>query len=275
LLVLVLLAGCSEKGGGTRTPNLPPDTFISSGPRQTSCNFYKVQTYWFGVDMDGRVDEYEVATIKGITRERAGTVDYDSLAWVRTTAKDSVFVLVTDSCCASEAGEWFDLSYWGILVRAVDNERARDPEPAAIFFQTCNEIPKVRITEPHIGLSEVPDLPPHFRLEWDGRDPDGDDVNMTYKYIVVPGLDTLPPLERDSSLVSHGAPPVGYWSGWVPADCTYVDDLNLLDYASPPALMLLAVTARDEAGGVLPRQLYGPIYNDGRNSFTFRVVPSP
>jgi hypothetical protein len=275
LVVIIVVTGCSEKGGGVRYPNLPPDTFISSGPKQTTCNPYTVQTYWFGVDMDGRVEEYEVAAIKGLTSGLAGTIDYDSLAWGRTASRDSIFLLETDSCCTSDDDKWFDHSFWGVAVRAIDNERARDPVPATIFFQTCNAIPKVNVTEPPQVSWDPQYLPAEFFLEWEGEDPDGDESGLWYKYIIVPDETIVtsgwPALDEDSTSAEHEAPPVGYWSGWVPPDCTFVNDINLSEYVGTDEVLWLAVTARDEAGGILPEQLYGSLYNMDRNYRRFVV----
>jgi len=194
----LFLGGCSEKAGQGRYPNLAPDTFISYGPKEETCNYYKVEAYWYGTDLDGAVRDFEVATIRGSTLEAFSNLDYEALPWVLTRAKDSVFVLAADSCCLSGGEAWLGFAYWGIVVRAVDNEGARDPVPASLFFQTCNQVPEVRITIPDVPYAVPPrGLPSQFYLEWRGIDGDGDRANMVYKYLVIPEEDvaggTWPP----------------------------------------------------------------------------------
>jgi hypothetical protein len=272
LCILFLGAGCSEKGGGGRLPNRLPDTQISFGPTEQSTTYYKVQAFWYGTDEDGAIDHYEVALVKNVTRDSLPSVDYDALSWAPTARTESSFVLTADSCCTSIGLTSYGLSYWGILVRAVDNDGGVDQVPASLFFQASNALPRVRITIPHKSTGAHELVSPYLYLQWRGEDMDGDVTKLLYKYLLIPeswlpgGVwntiprPHLPPLEQDSSGTGHGSPPAGYWSEWVPADCTYVKDLNLSVYKGIKVMAF--VTCKDEGGAVLPDYLYGDYGGD-------------
>jgi hypothetical protein len=276
----LVVSGCSEKGTGGRKPDIAPDTFISFGPKMQEETYFKVQAFWYGADEDGDIETFEVATVKNVSEYDLDAMDLDDLAWGRTVSRESTFVLVSDSCCASSGDAKYALSPWGIFVRAVDNDGRVDPSPATLFFTATNVLPKVAIVVPRKLPIDYMDVPPHPYIQWEGEDPDGDDPGLQYKYLVIPERDMnptfprLPPLDHDSSGTGHGAPPVGYWSEWVPADCTFVKDLNLSLYAGlgTDYLVRVYLTAKDEGGAALPENLYGS-YNNGRNWLNLLIVP--
>ena len=280
-----LFAGCSEQDYGVRDGNMPPETFITYLPGGASTNYRVTGVQWYGIDADGSIDAFEVAIIRDLTEEEFRNLDYETLSWERTTAKHGDFELPADSCCIPADDDWYTISLWGLLVRAIDNEGAKDPEPDRVFFQAANQIPKVSITAPDLPPGPQ-SLPEHFYLAWEGEDPDGYTGRMSYKYITIPDADLLarskddlphnpwpglPAFDEDSTGVGHGAPPVGYWSEWVPADCTSVCDLNLSDYAGTEEYLHIFVTAMDEAGAALPPALFGGHYNLNRNVLKFKV----
>ena len=277
---LAIFAGCAEK----RTchfANLPPDSFIALGPDEHECNSYRVEAHWYGTDIDGEVNRFEVATVKG-TEAGIDSLALGAIAWGLTSSFESTFVVTADSCCSQQGPAYYGTCTWGILVRAVDNEGSRDPEPASLFFRACNQIPRVMLTSPqhHGGCDAHPCITcctPY--LEWNGADADGDLAGLAYKYLVMPEKDVaggkwepdpgtphpwLPPLDHDSCGVDRAAPPVGYWSEWVSADCTYVNDLDLREYAGTGDRLLIFVTVRDEGGAILPEALFRT-YNLNRN----------
>jgi len=274
LCILLLAAGCSEKSSGNRLLNKVPDTQISFGPTEQSTTYYKVQAFWYGTDEDGAIDHYEVALVKNLTRDSLPSLDYDALSWAPTARTESSFVLTADSCCTSIGLTSYGMSYWGILVRAVDNEGGVDLEPASLFFQASNVLPRVRIQIPKKSTTAFMLASAHVYLQWRGEDSDGDVAKLAYKYLIIPESllpggswlvtprPPLPPLEQDSSGVGHASPPTGYWSEWVPADCTYVKDLNLSLYGGTGKKIMAFVTCKDEGGAVLPDYLYGDYGSD-------------
>jgi hypothetical protein len=285
----VLLIGCSEKGGGTRTVNVPPETYISFGPKEDGETYFKVEAYWYGSDEDGDIDRFAVATVRGLDSEAYANLDPDGLqtildsleaagAWQETASRESTFVLESDSCCVGGGEVKYAQGFWGLLVRAIDNEGAVDPDPASLFFVATNVMPKVNITVPEKLPGFKPDVPPHPFIEWEGDDPDGDDVEIQYKYIMLaqqgdtPDYSQLPPLDSAYTAIGHEAPPFGKWSQWVPSDCTFVKDLDFAAYRSSPTDVVFVVTAKDEGGAVLPKSLFGPAYNKGKNWVMLNII---
>lgn len=282
LVGLLAAQGCSEKAGGTRYPNEPPDTHISKGPSETIPNYYRVRIYWYGTDADGDVDRYEVAVKRGLRRGQP--IDLEHLDWSPTTANDSTFVVAADSCCYGdpEPGDpYYALAYWGVLVRAVDNENGVDETPASVFFLASNEIPLVEIKAPPNGPFE-PGICTMPYFEWEGTDPDGDKTGLEYKYLALPHAVSrdqwgggLPPYDHEGGGEGNAAPEPGTWSEWVPADCTYVNDIDLSEFAIGEAgedTVSFIVTVKDEGGAFLPPELFST-YNEDRNLRTLRVFP--
>lgn len=282
-LAAVLAAyGCSEKGGGTRYPNALPDTHISSGPSETFPNYYVVGVFWYGTDVDGDVDHYDLAVLRGV--RRGEPIELDSLSWHPTRANDSTFIVAADSCCYGDPGAedpHYAVSYWGILVRAVDNEGGIDETPASVFFLAANELPRVEIVAPH-GTPPLPALCTFPYFEWLGSDPDGDRAELQFKYLFVPSTmrrdlwgDGLPPYDYEGAGDGNAAPEIGRWSKWVPPDCTYVADVDLSAYqeGSQGADSIgFYVTVRDEGEAVLPVELFRT-YNAAANMTSFVVRP--
>ena len=269
-----LFHGCSEKGMGDRLPNIPPDTEISYGPSEDSLTFYRVQAFWYGSDEDGDIDYFEVTTVKSI--QRGDTIDFDALDWGRTTSKESTFVVQADSCCYGEPDDGdphFATSFWGILVRSVDNDGDHDPDPAGLYFQAANLIPRADLRVPAYS-PRYQSVRPRPYILWEGSDADGDETQLQYKYLLLPEDDKdgiwgggVPPLDYEGSGGPHKSPDVGMWSEWVPADCTSVRDIDLSSYRIGSAgedKVWVYVTSRDEGGAFLPPELFYT-YNDGKN----------
>jgi hypothetical protein len=278
----LLISGCSEKGGGNRRVPIPPDTFISFGPKEASSTYFKVQAFWYGADTDGDIEYFEVTTVKNIYEAGLDTLDYEDLQWGRTVSRESTFVFESDSCCIPEGEVEYAIAPWGIIVRAVDNEGEVDDSPASLFFTATNVLPKVRVVIPEKLPIEFLDVPPHPYIEWQGEDPDGEATGLMYKYILIPERDMnpsyprLPPLDDTCSVdecPGYGAPPVGKWSRWVPADCTFVKDLDLSVYASlgTDYLIRAYVTVKDEGDAWLPENLYRS-YNNGSNWLSLLII---
>jgi hypothetical protein len=288
VFMILLVAGCSEKEGGSRRINLAPNSFISFGPKEQDLTYFKVEAFWYGVDEDGEVDYFEIATVRSLGENGLDDIDFDALDWGRTVSRESTFVLPSDSCCLDSTDNPLSdvqlaSSPWGILVRAVDNQGQPDPTPASVFFTATNVIPKVTILIP-TRSTHFPVKPPHPYIEWEGDDPDGDPAGLFYKYISVPdqfGQDSvsfthLPPIDSTAQTVGHASPPMGVWSDWVPADCTFVKDLDYSLYAGrfpeEKWAVMFVVTVKDEGDAWLPRSLFGPIYNNSRGYFRSAIT---
>ncbi len=285
-ILLLLFTACSEKSGGTRALNIPPETHIAFGPTENSLTYYKVLVYWYGTDMDGDVIGFQVQTVKDVDRDDTPLdIDWPDLVPGDfdtsrvTTSRESLFVLQADSICqdstcqaeVNTAGAW---STWGLFVRAIDDHWAASEDPTMVFFKADNAIPTVTIEVPDMPPIDFIDVPAHPYIEWKGEDPDGDPSKLEYKYLTVMDSSVhftpeevaiLPPFDHtyicipSDSVVCpppYAAPPMGYWSEWVPADCTFVKDIDLSYYAGTMELIKVYVTVKDEGGAVLPVKLF-------------------
>lgn len=272
-LLAMLLSSCSEKAGGTRRPNVPPETVIAYGPSEDSLTYYKVQVFWYGTDDDGSIDHFLVNTVADVDRTAYPPgFDWDSLeGWRATSSKESTFVLTADSCCITTGAVKSASALWGVLVRAVDNDGAMSEEPASLFFKATNVLPEVSLTVPDMPAGVRPSLTARPYYEWEGDDADGELAALNYKYLVIPDDDDdpltpqeLPPLsyEHVDTAGSYAAPPVGKWSEWVPADCTSVKDIDLELYKPRPGdqtYIWFCVAAKDEGQAVTPATRYAKI----------------
>jgi hypothetical protein len=135
--VVVILAlffgifqGCRKERPGFER-NLPPETFLSSVPVDSSFVFYRVKLYWGGLDPDGQVVGYYYA----VTDSNLSPAD---TSWVFTTNTEQEFSLLANN------PEMLGHRFYCI---AVDNEGLTDPSPAFIFFYARDfNLPKVRFT---------------------------------------------------------------------------------------------------------------------------------
>ncbi|MFQ6114264.1 MAG: hypothetical protein ACE5NG_09270 [bacterium] len=122
LLIALGLISCGllEPKESTPEPNQPPDTFITSGPRESSQYSYFVRIAWKGEDADGFVTGYNLVV--------DGT---------------EVFVTKTDSTFHFSAPNQ-DTQHT-ISVAAVDNKDAVDPTPATLTFTAINVPPNTSL----------------------------------------------------------------------------------------------------------------------------------
>jgi len=284
LCAALAVTGCGERSGGARSPNIPPDTHISSGPADGSVSSYRTSLLWYGSDPDGDVTCFDVAVVKNL--KGGDALDADTLKWTRTSATESTFVVSADSCCyggPTRHDPRYAGAYWGILIRSVDNEGALDETPSGVFFLASTLLPRVSFVIPQAsyGLQTVG---AHPYLAWKGEDPDGEEEKLDYKYLVIPkrmrnGLwgGGIPPFDHESAGDGpHGSPDIGMWSEWVEADCTCVSDVDLSTYmiGRPEYDTVYAyVTVRDECGAVLPADLFD-LYNWEHNVRALRVIRS-
>ncbi|NNF07803.1 MAG: hypothetical protein HKN21_13650 [Candidatus Eisenbacteria bacterium] len=123
LLLIALLWSCRRENPSNFDPNLPPETFISGAPAESTLAFYQVQLYWNGVDPDGIIDHFEYAvTDSNLT---PGELTPDFSGYFSTNRTDSLFKLTANN--PQILGHRF-------YVRAVDNEGKVDPTPAWTYF---------------------------------------------------------------------------------------------------------------------------------------------
>jgi hypothetical protein len=142
-LLLGILQGCRKERPGFER-NLPPETFLSSVPVDSTYVFYRVKLYWGGLDPDGEVVGYYYAvTDSNLTPAET--------SWVWTTNTEQEFSLLANN--PEMLGHRFYCS-------AVDNEGLRDPTPAFVFFYARDfNLPKVRFTKSYAVTPQAGTVP--------------------------------------------------------------------------------------------------------------------
>jgi len=230
LTAVLLITSCGDDGGGTRGPNVPPETEIVSGPEFGSTQTYAATIVWKGTDPDGRVDEFDIAWHQGIV----SCGDLDSvLEWNRTTYRESTFATLADSCPEQGLCEGTNT----FCVRAVDNEGAIDPDPAFVSFTSTTILPRTEIIYPERGDGQLwINLPGCLTFRWEGTDEDGEVVEYRWSrkgYYEWPGEGEPPPQDSKSM-----------WSDWT-ADTEAT--IYLSTQGSPWSIY---VQSKDNAGAV-------------------------
>jgi len=118
--VLIGLFGCRDEVAQEVDTNVPPDTYLTGVPAESTISVYYAHLYWYGNDADGEVVGFEYAVAD------SEPADEDTLTYRYTTKTDSVFRL--------PVGQSQQVLGHRIYMRAIDNEGAVDPEPAWAFF---------------------------------------------------------------------------------------------------------------------------------------------
>lgn len=153
-LAMVLSIPFSSCMRGELNENIPPTTRIAlesinrSGENRLNSN---VHLSWFGTDKDGYVVGYEVSL--------------DNENWHFTTSTDSVFRF-----SISAGSDTADQNFW---VRAIDNEDARDPDPAFLRIPLRNTPPEASFDN-EVGPVDTAFVAATFR--WRATDIDGDET---------------------------------------------------------------------------------------------------
>lgn len=126
--ILLFSGGCETSLEGQLNDNLPPTTNLTveqinrTGQARLSS---QINISWWGDDPDGFLKGFEVAV-----NDTAGS------DWTFTTRNDSTFILPIPS-----GNDTADVIFF---VRSVDNDDARDPNPASLVFPIKNSTPEVR-----------------------------------------------------------------------------------------------------------------------------------
>ncbi len=197
----VLLHGCRDELGTELDTNLPPDTYLTGAPAESTTNFYQVHFHWYGNDADGRVVRFEYAITDSFP------ADEDTITFHPTTRTDSVFTF--------RVGAGQQVLGHRFYIRAIDNEGAVDETPAWRFFGAIDlnppqpiftlaeafdpedpaEVLALTSTHPTVPTDTVPDGW-NVRFRWRGEDADrminefGDTVTVgeirEYEYWLIP-----------------------------------------------------------------------------------------
>jgi hypothetical protein len=237
IVLMVGIVACSlaivSCGGDDGGPNLSPDTSIVSGPAPGSSQSYRVGLEWRGTDPDGYITSYEYAWYSGPVPDE----DLDTLlAWEGTEAVEDTFEVMADTCCVTGG----DGSFHGytFFVRAIDDDGAVDPTPAARSFTATTTPPRATIIFPERdpGQRDV-FLPSCVTVVWSGADDDGEAAEFRYarkRYNDWPEAE--PPYQDDPT----------QWSPWSTATACTIQ----LDQRDPENPWCFYVQAKDNAGAI-------------------------
>ncbi len=181
LLFLVVFYGCRAFDPEPIIVNIPPDTFITGAPAETTGTVFNRHMYWYGNDVDGEVVKFIFAitdsTVRDETQPNVDEEDVrfdpaDDALTLRqtdgrivgyTTKTDSVFVFTIDR----ESNTSKDITFH---IVAVDDRGAIDPTPARLhFFNNSLGNPVIRFsvttidesgqeTERWVGTTDGPKL---------------------------------------------------------------------------------------------------------------------
>lgn len=267
---LWLVGGCGNDPSEP-APNVPPETFITSGePRDSSRVVHHVTLNWNGQDIDGTVprtfdyilDTYprRVATIAQVVPQTPAVNDP---RWTRLTAYQVTLAVAADTLRADPRGDIgageFD-RWHTFYLRAVDNEGTPDETPDHRTFQAFTQAPSLWLLSPTRGPA-VTTLPRTFVLHWDGNDPIGHGPPLQdpkqSRWVLLPAtLDT-------------GGNPIGYpdalynlpdttWSDWAAWTATDSTGRNAVVRDRVPVgptrqSFVFAVQGRDDGGAITPK----------------------
>jgi hypothetical protein len=125
---LALVPGCRKERPGFER-NLPPETFLTAVPFDSSFVFYRVKLFWGGLDQDGQVVGYAYVMTDSNQVPREST-------WTWTTDTEAEFSLTANN--PEMLGHRF-------YCKAIDERGLEDPTPAFVFFYARDfSLPKVR-----------------------------------------------------------------------------------------------------------------------------------
>jgi hypothetical protein len=236
------LQGCRDEDLARPDINSPPETILAVAPEFGDQAFHKFRVRWTGLDEDGVVTDYKVASVAedelygGRTSEEDVAEYLIDLPWQVTDATESLFVFRADRPNSRKHS---------LYVIAIDNEGKEDPSPALTNFTAVDfELPQIVIriadninpvpripgpkgdTLPAFNL-EVPGEPIEIRMSWEGFDPDGEIVEWRYKLdsaVEVP----LPPDSTAKTFIFDASDPgrSDVWLGFHEFKLVAVDDAN-------------------------------------------------
>ncbi len=164
LAFLLALAACDAGITGEAAGNQAPETELAvrvTDLRETLGDgtlTSTVEVHWSGTDPDGFVAGYE---LRYYDASRLGEIGPEE-GWIATTRRDTTVTLPIPPGDQTAAVAF--------EVRAIDDDGAKDPEPARTVFPIRNSPPTLRLS----GVEVPPDTTwPAASFTWAADDPDG------------------------------------------------------------------------------------------------------
>ena len=208
MAALLVLLSCEKEELVRPDQNRPPETILSVGPNQGDIVFHRYHVRWTGLDEDGVVVGYWVASVPEDELWNGRTSYEDiieymlDLPWRYTTKTESLFVFRADRPNSRNHS---------LYVQAVDNEGKVDEIPAMVNFLAIDPgVPDISIcmassvtryssvldtlvppgmcvetgaegdTLPQYNV-EFAGEPITITLNWEGDDPDGEVTEWRYR----------------------------------------------------------------------------------------------
>jgi hypothetical protein len=254
VFAMLTFQGCEEEELARPDRNRPPETMLSVAPVHGDRVFHKYNVRWTGLDRDGVVETYKLATVSEdeLYGGRTSPEDIEEylfdLPWVFTDGTESLFVFRADRPNSRSHS---------LYVAAIDNEGKEDPTPALTNFLaidyglptittcmasnvsrysrllddvipagTCSESSPEGDTLPQFNI-EDPGEPISIKLRWYGDDPDGDVIEWRYR--LDSGAEVRVPAETDSAVFTYdpdNPAESDVWIGFHEFRIVAVDDAN-------------------------------------------------
>lgn len=195
-LGLMLVQGCEQEDVVRLDRNRPPETVLSVAPELAGTAFHKYRVRWTGLDRDGVVVAYRLATVSedelygGLVNPEDVVQYLLALDWTVTDATESLFVFRADRPNSRKHS---------LYIASIDNEGKPDPTPAATNFLAVDYgVPEIQVlissnlnpvprpappkgdTLPAYNIDN-PEDPVLIRFTWEGQDPDGSIQEWRYR----------------------------------------------------------------------------------------------
>lgn len=176
LVAALAVSGCALDESAY-PDNTPPITYLAVLGDSLNTVGYRTVLHWWGADADGSVTGYVYRWSAPWEPEEGDSLWWEDPGWVFTTA-------MTDTFDVPIGGEYAERVF---SVRAIDDDRAADPEGLSQLFRLHNEVPSVAWSDVtrHPTLAR-PSLPA-VSFAWTPQDFDG---NKTIAYARL-WLDTI------------------------------------------------------------------------------------
>lgn len=191
----LMLNSCGSVDG-TKNANNPPETTITLAPFavgdsiRTSAS--RVNIFWKGVDTDGFVEAYYVASSEGKLSfsDLGADANPETAAdgfWQITSNTDSIFTLDANSAVSDSTDGAIAYKTHTIFVKAIDNLGLVDDEGASVSFNGKNVFPTASVSFPQNYNDEVAIWGRAQSISIVGNDPDGDieSKEFTYQFKIV------------------------------------------------------------------------------------------
>jgi hypothetical protein len=262
-LGVAFATSCSTKVSGTLLPDQPPSVELTNAPVSADVStpyFYAYRVNWSGNDPDGRVDHYEYAIDPpAVVIRDTSKCNKGDTCWVTTTKNEEIlFFRATQPDSIKGTNPPTASDFHTFVIRAVDNQGVRSPYKYRSFY-AYTIAPTVTIDNPLPSALLSAQVTPSVRIEWEGKDIDGQFTQkpVKYKYKL---LDLADPnnqifLSNPDSLRRQES--AKNWAGWdsTSADTQFVQFTNL----TPGKSYMFVLIGFDEAGA------YSPVFSLNSN----------